>query len=516
MRSGMSVNVAEYEELVASSAIQKKTKETDSLNVVLDVHNLSHLKDTKVPVTDDSPKYGRDSTNGKILVLFSKGQFVNQIASDDENTPFGIILDRTPFYAEQGGQTYDTGVIEIEEKAKFEVQNVQVYGGYVLHVGFLKFGALKVSEEVLCSYDEIRRAPVRRNHTATHLLNFALREIVGKEVDQKGSLVNPNRFRFDFSCKKPIANEQIDQIERIVQSFIDRDEEVFFRNTQLHVAKQIAGLRAVFGEVYPDPVRVLSVGYSVEDLMADPSSEKWANTSIEFCGGTHVARTSDIRSFVVTNELGTAKGIRRIVAVTGNDARRAVEEADRFAKKIDEIRTLLGKELNLAVIQLVKELDAAGEDSTLPLLRKEVFRKDLADLKKKFDDEDKAFKAAKQEEALKKFKEAVDPNVPYVVEILDIGSNSKIAIAAANVIDKAACMILSADEETQKVLYIARVPKHLIDQGFSAKDWCGQLAQVLGGKSGGSDASSQGSGTNMTSLQEAKQIATEYAKSKVK
>ena len=199
----MTLNLIEYEECVAATKIQKKSKDSDALAVVLDVHNIAHLNDTKVPATDDSPKYGRDSITSKILVIFDQGKFVDQISAtpEDEGHMFGLILDRTNFYAEQGGQTYDTGVIEIEEKAKFEVQAVQVYGGYVLHVGFLTFGSLKVKEEVLSSYDEIRRAPVRRNHTATHLLNYALREVVGKEVDQKGSLVNPNRFRFDFSCK---------------------------------------------------------------------------------------------------------------------------------------------------------------------------------------------------------------------------------------------------------------------------------------------------------------------------
>lgn len=218
----------------------------------------------------------------------------------------------------------------------------------------------------------------------------------------------------------------------------------------------------------------------------------------------------------MTGETATAKGIRRIIAVTGNEARRATEEAERFAKKIDEIRTLEGKELNAAVIALSKEIDDGGEDSTLPLLSKEAFRKDLAELKKRFDDADKAQKAAKQEEAVRKFKEVAEANanIPFLVQVLDIGSNSKIAANAASFLPNSAVFILSVDEETQKIMYYSRVPKELNGKGLIAKDWCQELSQLLAGKSGGNEQTAQGVGSNIGGLEEAKKIATNYAKSK--
>lgn len=136
---------------------------------------------------------------GSVLAVFSGGKFVDSM--DGGNSMFGLVLDRTNFYAEQGGQIYDTGIIEIVEKGQFAVESTQVYGGFVLHVGYLKSGAVAVNDKVVAQFDEDRRKPIRRNHTATHILNHALRDTLGDGVDQKGSLVAPDRLRFDFSNK---------------------------------------------------------------------------------------------------------------------------------------------------------------------------------------------------------------------------------------------------------------------------------------------------------------------------
>jgi alanyl-tRNA synthetase len=180
-------------------------------------------------------------------------------------------------------------ILSTDGKSAFVVLNVQVYAGYVLHTGYLKYGSLTLDTEVECVYDELRRWPLRNNHTATHILNFALESVLGGEVDQKGSLVIPEKLRFDYSAKAAPKFEQMERIEGICNEFIAKNSPVYTQEVPLKMAKSIAGLRAVFGEVYPDPVRVVSVGYDLVDILADPSNEKWATTSIEFCGGTYAS-----------------------------------------------------------------------------------------------------------------------------------------------------------------------------------------------------------------------------------
>jgi alanyl-tRNA synthetase len=207
-------------------------------------------------------------------------------ASSDDSSNFGILLDKTNFYAESGGQINDIGTLTIDGKAEFAVEDVQVFGAYVLHIGYLKYGEFAVGNEVVASYDEIRRRPTANNHTATHILNYALLKVLGSGVDQKGSLVTPEKLRFDFSQKNGPTPEQINEIEQICNKVIGSNAQVYTKEVSLSLAKQINGLRAVFGEVYPDPVRVVSVGFDIEEILKDPSNERWASSSIEFCGGT--------------------------------------------------------------------------------------------------------------------------------------------------------------------------------------------------------------------------------------
>jgi alanyl-tRNA synthetase len=163
---------------------------------------------------------------------------------------------------------------------------VQVYNGYVLHTGHLKYGALRVGDAVVSSYDELRRWPLRNNHTATHILNYALREVLGDHIDQKGSLVAPSKLRFDFSHKAGVAVPELREIERQSVDWIRRNVRVFSKNLGLETAQRIPGLRAVFGESYPDPVRVVTLEFDVEEMAKDIENPKWRKTSVEFCGGT--------------------------------------------------------------------------------------------------------------------------------------------------------------------------------------------------------------------------------------
>ena len=271
----------------------------------------------------------------------------------------------------------------IDGVADFEVTNVQVFNGYVLHIGQLKYGRLSVGDNVVSSYDELRRWPLRNNHTATHILNFALRETLGDHIDQKGSLVAPTKLRFDFSHKAQIPIPELERIERMSIDWIKKNVKVFSKDLTLPLAQKIPGLRAVFGEVYPDPVRVVTLEYDVDEIAKDVENPRWRSTSIEFCGGTHVARTGDIKDFIITEESGIAKGIRRIVAVTGHEAQDVTRVADTFEARIKQVELLKGKAKDTALKTVTVELGQAD----ISLLRKSGMRDRLTTLRKAFDKE---------------------------------------------------------------------------------------------------------------------------------
>jgi alanyl-tRNA synthetase len=202
--SRMDIDEQGFEEAQAKAkGISKQRKEGKGGEEILrlDIHARGILEqDTSVPKTDDSLKFNLDPISAEIKAIFSKTtQFTKSTQGIDESEQIGIILDRTNFYAEQGGQEYDTGRITIDGQADFEVTNVQAYKGYVMHTGYLSSGNLNVGDKVIATYDELRRWPIKNNHTGTHILNYALREVLGMGVDQRGSLVAAEKLRFDFS-----------------------------------------------------------------------------------------------------------------------------------------------------------------------------------------------------------------------------------------------------------------------------------------------------------------------------
>jgi alanyl-tRNA synthetase len=202
-------------------------------------------------------------------------------------------------------------------------------------------------------------------------LNFALREILGDHIDQKGSLVAPTKLRFDLSHKAQIPLPELERIERMSIDWIKRNVKVFSKELSFPLAQKIPGVRAVFGEAYPDPVRVVTLEYDVDEIAQDVENPKWRSTSIEFCGGTHVARTGDIKDFVITEESGIAKGIRRIVAVTGHEAQDVTRMADAFEARIKQAELLTGKTKDTALKALSVVCDALTH---LLMLRNMAFR----------------------------------------------------------------------------------------------------------------------------------------------
>ena len=371
---GLSIDDNEFEEarLKAKEASKGEKKAASDL-VKLDVHDLGILERMPtVTKTDDNAKFGRENITSKIQAIYHAKKFVDDTKSIPEGDQIGLILEKTNFYAEQGGQEYDTGKIVIDGQAELAVENVQVYAGYVLHTGFMKYGSFTVSDSVICEYDELRRWPIRNNHTGTHILNFALREVLGDGVDQKGSLVASEKLRFDFSHKSGISDPELQKIEDKSTEYIRQNCPVFTKDVPLSIAHEITGVRAVFGETYPDPVRVVSVGIPVDDILKNVKDERWGKISLEFCGGTHVRNTADIKDLVIIEESGIAKGIRRIIAVTGEDAHAVQRVADEFSDRLQELEgTPVSPKLEQDAKTIKLELDAL----TISAVRKSEFRK---------------------------------------------------------------------------------------------------------------------------------------------
>ncbi|KAJ1931073.1 Alanine--tRNA ligase, partial [Kickxella alabastrina] len=307
--SGLSVDEAAFERSRQQSReISKQKKGGASVTKVeLDVHTIAQLNERGVAKTIDEHKYSDRSVDATVLAVFDGKAFVqtesrSASTTADDAPMVGVVLDRTNFYAEQGGQECDTGsIVSADMSSEFVVEGVKVYNGYVLHTGYLKYGSISVGDAVEAQYDhDERRLPIRNNHSATHVLNLALRKVLqDDEVDQRGSLVAPDRLRFDFSYKNAIKPEEIRDIELICTKAILNNHRVYSKEVSLSDARQIHGLRAVFGEVYPDPVRVVSIGADIDAVLKVPSNPEWANYSIEFCGGTHVDSTGELKVFAI-------------------------------------------------------------------------------------------------------------------------------------------------------------------------------------------------------------------------
>ncbi|KAI0000339.1 tRNA synthetases class II (A)-domain-containing protein [Russula vinacea] len=510
---GLGVNNKEFEEAqTASREASKASLKVGAKDVVkLDVHDIASLKNnTSLSKTDDSAKFGVGNINAAIKAIYYKKAFSQSTLDIPADTVFGIILDRTSFYAEAGGQEYDTGNIVIDGVADFEVTNVQVFNGYVLHIGHLKYGKLSVGDSVVSSYDELRRWPLRNNHTATHILNFALREILGDHIDQKGSLVAPTKLRFDFSHKAQIPLPVLEHIERMSIDWIKRNVKVFSKELSLSLAQKIPGLRAVFGEAYPDPVRVVSLEYGVDEIAEDIENPKWRSTSIEFCGGTHVARTGDIMDFVITEESGIAKGIRRIVAVTGHEAQEVTRVADSFETRIKQVELLTGKTKDTALKKLSVELGQAD----ISLLRKSGMRERLIALRKALDKETKEKEAVANKAAIETVGAYFhrNPQAEAYLAIIDVEGNAKIlqaVVLQAKKLGKAV-YVFSVDSEGCKVIHINHVPESLRSKGFDARTWADHVTETLGGKAGGKEDGAQGVGLNTDKVREALEVAQRY------
>ncbi|HAT1864589.1 TPA: alanine--tRNA ligase [Legionella pneumophila] len=391
--------------------------------------------------------YEKESMEAKIIGLLQEG---NEVKSINKGAKGAVILDHTPFYAESGGQVGDKGLL-IGKEFTFQVDDTQKVGQAVVHYGKVIKGELTLDLLIHAQVDNIRRDAIRLNHTATHLLHAALKKIVGQHVQQRGSLVDAERARFDFSHFEALTPQQIQQIEEVVNAQIRANNEVITQVMDIESAKQ-SGAVALFGEKYSDAVRVLSMG----------------DFSKELCGGTHARRTGDIGLFKIVAEYGIASGIRRIEMVTGRYALAWVNEQLGFMNNLAATLKTTPNSLQEKVSQLL--LDNKNQEKMIAKLLSEKAQKSGADILGEIEEIKGINLLIKQ------------------LEGMDSQTMRHTMDQLKSRIDSAVIILFTIEQNKMNV--IAGVSKNIIGKAPSAA----QLVRHLCGKGGGRDDMAQGGG----------------------
>ncbi len=409
-----------------------------------------------VKVDGETQFDGYDATagQGQIIAIYKDGEQVDEVAEGDEAL---IVLNQTPFYAESGGQIGDTGIFK-NDTGIFEVQDTKKSGGAFVHQGIVTMGSLKAAQNVEAIVKADIRAATARNHSATHLLHAALRQILGSHVQQKGSLVASDVLRFDFANDQPVSFEQLQEIERLVNAEVIANTPVTTELLDIESAKA-KGAMMLFGEKYGDEVRVLSMGSVIEEK----------NFSIELCGGIHVKRTGDIGLFKITSEGGVAAGVRRIEAVTGTKAIEAAQKADR---DINTINALLKAQKE----QTIEKVEAIVETASSLQKQIEQLNQKLASLQ--------AGELLSQVQTI-----AGRATLITTVQGMDAKALRNLHDGVKSKLDNA--VIVLAGVEGDKVSLIASVAKDFT-ASIKAGDIIKHLASELGGKGGGKPDLAQG------------------------
>ncbi len=409
-----------------------------------------------VKVEGETQFDGYDATagQGQIIALYKDGEQVDEVVEGDEAL---IVLNQTPFYAESGGQIGDTGIFK-NETGIFEVQDTKKSGGAFVHQGIVTVGHLKASQTVDAIVKADIRAATARNHSATHLLHAALRQILGSHVQQKGSLVASDILRFDFANDQPVSFEQLQEIERLVNAEVIANTAVSTELLDIESAKA-KGAMMLFGEKYGDEVRVLSMGSIIEEK----------NFSIELCGGIHVQRTGDIGLFKITSEGGVAAGVRRIEAVTGTKALEVVQKAEADIVHINGV-------LKAQKDQTVEKVEAIVETSSALQKQIEQLNQKLASLQ--------AAELLSQVQTL-----AGRTTLITTVQGMDAKALRNLHDGVKSKLENA--VIVLAGVEGDKISLIASVAKEFT-ASIKAGDIIKHLANELGGKGGGKPDLAQG------------------------
>jgi alanyl-tRNA synthetase len=470
---GMSVDRTEYEVLM--QRFRRQSNENRKKLVITAVNG-------DLPKTDDSPKYAGLRATARVAGWIKDNAVIGgagkkRLSLDEQ---VALLLDRTNFYAEQGGQVGDAGSITTGS-GRFEVADTQKLGDAILHVGKVVDGWLEVGQEAALEVDP-QRADTMRNHTATHLLNWALRKVLGDHIEQKGSLVDAEHARFDFSHTAPLTPSEIAEVECLVNERIYADLPVSAVILPLTEARKIAGVRAVFGEKYPDPVRVLLIGPN------KPEEATEAN-SVEFCGGTHLAHTGQAGFFKIVSQEAVGKGVRRLTAVTGKEA---VATVQRMAGVIDG----LVSRFNCKPEDVPSRIDALQDE--VKKLQQQLKKGAATDL---------------QAAADKLFAEAtLVKGARVVVGEMPAGPQEQMLQQVDRLRQKAgsAVVVLGWADEG-RVQLVAAATDDLVKKGVHAGKLVGEVAKAVGGKGGGKPNLAQAGGKEADKLSEAMALAKKLA-----
>ncbi len=528
----LTIDIGEYERLMEEARTKARAGGTDSdrariLNRIAGSEGF--VRDTKRSTrfvgyensTSKSPIRWIETTTGS--------------PSELQQDQYGaLVLRDSPFYAEKGGQVGDRGTIK-SETGVFQVEDVQDFAGRHIHFGRCVHGSMfqsisvfmgtqsvepgdhKHVQLVTAGIDESYRRPIMQNHTSTHVLNWALRGVLGTGVQQKGSLVDPEKTRFDFSHNKPVTAEELGRIESLVAEQIEAAYPVYTQEVDQAEALKINTLRAVFGEKYPDRVRVVSVGANIDDMLADPENREWMKYSVEFCGGTHLQKSSEAECFALITEEGVAKGVRRVVGITGSAAREARQCGTDLLTELGLLAESESEDLAAQVTAIQTKIN----ESVIPVVVRHQLREKLAGLQKVAKEQAKQASAQSGQSAMDQVAsllESAKAVGDVTVVVGEISGASADALRGAvdwvrNKTDASAVLLASGIDG--KVTLIAGMSKGVVAKGVKAGDLIKEIAPTVGGKGGGRPDMAQGGGNMPEKIGDALQTAQEWLNQKL-
>jgi alanyl-tRNA synthetase len=499
-------------------------------NVLAELHKLN------VHGTEDGFKFKHGPIRATLRAIWNGSDLDDRTDASDVRAgeKVALILDKTNFYAEMGGQVGDSGELRADDghgngAAIFIVETTRMVGPYVLHIGHIKQGRMAVGDAVTATVLG-HRPMTEKNHTSTHLANWALRETLGEHVQQKGSLVDPEKLRFDFVHTKAMTDAEIAKVETMVNTCIEMKLPVYIEVAPQELAMKIHGLRAVFGEKYPPMVRVVSVGVPVKELLNDPENAKWQGYSVEFCGGTHLGNAGDAERFVVTGEESVSKGVRRIVALSGAAAREAITQGQVIESLVTQAKTAEDGALPGLIAALQK---AVGGGVNVPLLSKRRAQGAIAELQeryKKFTRQQGAQGGAAagggEGEALLASAQRVGGVTLVAGRVQDASADALRAtwdwLKKKHPGQDVAALLVGQVEETDKegnklpakVSMLAGVGDPLVGK-LKAGDWIKAVAPVVGGTGGGRPQLAMAGGKEVGKVEEALRVGLEFARGKL-
>ena len=503
---GLTIDFGEYERLMEEAREKARSTAQFKSGAIVDVDQFQP--------THFEGYLQLECSSEVVGVLAQAGEEMRPVGLLNAGEEGIVLLNSTSFYAEKGGQVGDRGKIVAQDGSwEFVVETTNDHDGRYLHIGRCVTGEIKAGSAANCVVDSVLRNPTMNNHTSTHILNWSLREVLGTHVQQKGSLVDADKTRFDLSHPKPITADELARIEELTNQQIVANHTVYTQEVDQAKARKINTLRAVFGEKYPDRVRVVSIGAPIGDesdpaadtLLGNPDDPKWMNYSVEFCGGTHVAETAVAERFVLTSEEGVAKGIRRVVGITGKAARKAESQGQALMDRATKLASAPADQLSAGLNDLQRDVNEA----VIPIRVTTTLRDKIAELQKVAKKHEKEQAGASAGDVMAKVQElfaSAETIGGAVVVTGEVPSASADALRGA--IDwvrqkSEASVVVLACHDGGKVTLVAGVSKDLVGKGVKAGDIIKETAPVVGGKGGGRPDLAQGGGSQPDKISDA-------------